>query len=71
MEKTVQGQFVATGNTFIEHPTKLRVIVEGVISMKIRHHQPGHRHIAECIDGFDERLIISPRRRCYIVQHQQ
>ncbi|MCY1435793.1 hypothetical protein D9M71_519010 [compost metagenome] len=68
---TVQHQFIATLEPCAELTTKLRMGLQVVVFVEIRHHQPGDRHTAQCVDGFDKGLVIGPGRWRDIVQYQQ
>ncbi|MNX91693.1 hypothetical protein D3C86_1237940 [compost metagenome] len=70
MKIAVQRQFIATGESPAEQATKIRMRLQIVVLVKVRHHQPSHRHTAERVDGFDKWLVIDPGLRRDIVQHQ-
>ncbi|MNG10949.1 hypothetical protein D3C84_944480 [compost metagenome] len=70
MVVAMQHQFVAALDPAVEQAPKARMSLQGIVAMKVRHHQPGHRHLAEGVNGFDEGLVVGPGLRCHVVQHQ-
>ncbi|MNL53628.1 hypothetical protein D3C87_1768910 [compost metagenome] len=66
----VQRQFVTTDDPVGEHTSKFRMGVQRVVLVKIGHHQPGHWHHAQGVDGSDKGLVVGPGMRRDIVQHQ-
>ena len=58
----MQRQLIATANAFAEQTTEISVLTECIPAMKVGHHQPGHGHVAQLVDRFDEGPIIRPRR---------
>ncbi|MNT77746.1 hypothetical protein D3C72_2168920 [compost metagenome] len=66
----MQHQFITAGDPGTEKAAKVRVGFEIVVLVKVRHHQPGHWHATQRIDGFDEGLIVRPGWRSDVMQHQ-
>ncbi|MNG11938.1 hypothetical protein D3C84_955140 [compost metagenome] len=66
----MQCQLVAAGDSSAELAAKLWVSVQFVVLVEIRYHQPGDRHVAQGVDGFNERLVIGPGGRRHVVQYQ-
>lgn len=67
---TMQGEFIALGDTAIEQAPKIAVGGQVVMVMEVRHHQPSDGHVAQCIDGLDEGPVVGPGVRCHVVQYQ-